>query len=376
MSLLSEEGKKTVHSFADWVNANSPEIPPEIDYKTGVGLDHGHGHDDHGHDDHGHDDHGHEEAHAHEEHADAHGHEEHGHGEHGHDEHGHGEHGEHGHEHAHFEPHEIVMPKREKKEKVKKEKAKPATAIEVWYRVFAVASGLLLAAVLLITVAMLPRFGADDAPAVNEVPERYLSSGLTETGAVNAVAGIILDYRAFDTLGESVVLFTATVTVIFLLQHMTRKRGEEKTADEVEHNEGIHSLPAQVVIGITFPFILLYGIYIVVNGHLSPGGGFSGGTILGGGLILAHLVFGEKYTERFITVKRCTQIMAGGLFVYIALKTYSILTGANGMESAIPLGTPGSIFSSGLILPLNICVGLVVACTIYALYNLFTSWRS
>ena len=53
-----------------------------------------------------------------------------------------------------------------------------------------------------------------------------------------------------------------------------------------------------------------------------------------------------------------------------------ILTGANGMESMIPLGTPGSIFSSGLIFPLNICVGLVVACTIFSFYSLFTDWKS
>jgi multicomponent Na+:H+ antiporter subunit B len=41
------------------------------------------------------------------------------------------------------------------------------------------------------------------------------------------------------------------------------------------------------------------------------------------------------------------------------------------METGIPLGTPGAILSSGLILPLNICVGLVVACTMYTFYAMF-----
>ncbi|MBR0173179.1 MAG: hypothetical protein IJQ21_10360 [Lachnospiraceae bacterium] len=361
---MSEDGKKTIRSFGDWVNANSAEIPPEIDYARGG--------DPKGPGVHGHDEHGHEGAHSHEEdhgHEEVHGHEE----DHGHEAHGHEAHG--GHEHAHFEPHEIVMPKRERRVRVKRGKM-PRTAVEEWYRVFAILSGLLLAAILLLTVIRLPRFGSTDAPAVNEVSRRYLEEGLTDTGAVNAVAGIILDYRAFDTLGESVVLFTASVTVIFLLQQAKRKQGEEKTADEIDVNAGVRSLPAKVIIKITFPFIVLYGIYVVLNGHLSPGGGFSGGTILGGALILSHSVFGERYTGRFINVGRCTQIMAAGLFVYIALKTYSILTGANGIASAIPLGTPGSIFSAGLILPLNICVGLIVSCTIYALYNLFTGWRS
>ena len=234
-----------------------------------------------------------------------------------------------------------------------------------------------MALVLLVTVAFLPRFGADDAPAVNDVTNRYLTEGLSDTGAVNVVAGIILDYRAFDTLGESVVLFTATVTVIFLLKQFKRTQGkDDRRMDDREHYEGMRSLPARVVFGITIPFILLYGIYIVVNGHLSPGGGFSGGTILGAALILTHLVFGERHTERFITVDRSMKVMAVGLFTYITLKTYHVLTGANGMESVIPLGSAGSIFSAGLIFPLNICVGLIVACTIYSLYHLFTSWKA
>ena len=435
MSLLSESGRATRQKFLDWVNADSFEIPQEIvfppkpddhghghdDHGDGHGHDdHGHGehcHDEHGHDDHGHDAHGHEEhaqeehaheEHAHEEHAhEEHGHEEHGHEEHGHDEHGHDEHGhdEHGHDehghHEHLDPPCVPQPSREevrkeqiaaanaKEEEALRERAeKVAAAVKVkeetpkapgvirGYTIAAIVCGVLVAAILLITVALLPQFGSETAPAVNEVSERYLAQGLTDTGAVNAVAAVILDYRAFDTLGESVVLFTATVTVIFLLKQFKRKGGGGVSLDDREHYEGMRSLPARVVFGITVPFILLYGIYIVVNGHLSPGGGFSGGTILGGALILTHLVFGERHTERFISVDLCTKVMAAGLFIYIALKTYHVLTGANGAESVIPLGSAGSIFSAGLIFPLNICVGLIVACTIYSLYHLFTSWKA
>ena len=56
---------------------------------------------------------------------------------------------------------------------------------------------------------------------------------------------------------------------------------------------------------------------------------------------------------------------------YAGLKSYSFYTGANHIESGIPLGTPGAILSSGFILPLNICVGLIVMCTMYAFYTLF-----
>lgn len=397
MSLLSESGRKTAQAFVDWVNADTLDIPPEIVYPPK--KDDHHGHDDHGHDDHGHEDaHGHgeqgheehcEETHAHEEGHGAEGHGHDGHGEaHGGDEHGHDDHGHHGtpslpqpsreevrrEQLADFRAKEEAR-QRERAEKVaaaqklREEAPKEADIVRA-YRLIAIMGGLLFAAILLVTVATLPRFGSPDAPTVNEVSRRYLERGLRETGAVNAVAGIILDYRAFDTLGESVVLFTATVAVFFLLQQLKRKDGEKTEGEEALYR-GIRSLPARVVLGMTFPLIILYGVYVIFNGHLSPGGGFSGGVILGGGLVLSHVVFGEAYARRFITVRRCVRIMAGGLFVYIGLKTSSILAGAGGIKYGFPLGTAGSIFSSGLIFPLNICVGVIVACTIYMLYNLF-----
>ena len=63
---------------------------------------------------------------------------------------------------------------------------------------------------LLLVVLSMPRFGDPEAPAINEVSQRYLEKGVEETGAVNAVAGMILDYRAFDTFGESTVCLLYT----------------------------------------------------------------------------------------------------------------------------------------------------------------------
>lgn len=84
-----------------------------------------------------------------------------------------------------------------------------------------------LVGVLLLTVSGLPRFGEDYPPA-EEVADRYIEKGLEETGATNFVAGMILDYRAFDTLGESFVLFTALNCVIVLLRRDKKEREEER----------------------------------------------------------------------------------------------------------------------------------------------------
>lgn len=234
-----------------------------------------------------------------------------------------------------------------------------------------------LIVLLIITVSYLPITGAADKPDNNEVSARYIEKGLQETGAVNIVTGMILDYRAFDTFGESNVLFVATITVLILLRldKKNDKSAGAVTQAMAETNDRVYEPKndaiLQKVAFILVPMIIIFGIYIILNGHLSPGGGFSGGAVIGAGMILYLNAFGFAKTERFFTEKTYKWICFCALTFYCLAKSYSFYTGANQIHSAIPLGTPGAIISSGLILPLNICVGLVVACTMYAFYALF-----
>ncbi len=84
---------------------------------------------------------------------------------------------------------------------------------------------------------------------------------------------------------------------------------------------------------------------------------FSGGAIIGAGLILYAVSFGERKAKKFFNFKIFTAITSGALLTYAGLKCYSFYTGANHLHSIISTGTPGAILSGGLILPLNICVG-------------------
>jgi multicomponent Na+:H+ antiporter subunit B len=223
---------------------------------------------------------------------------------------------------------------------------------------------------LLEAVSYLPTFGSADNPANNEVAARYIEKGLEETGAVNIVTGMILDYRAFDTLGESHVLFIATCTVLILLR--VDKKDDKDTAETDDRNyEPKNDIILQTAARILVPPIFIFGIYIILAGHLGPGGGFSGGAVIGAGLILYLNAFGFAKTERFFTAKTYRIMSFGALACYSLAKSYSFYTGANGIESVIPLGTPGAILSSGLILLLNICVGVVVAGTMYTFYCMF-----
>ena len=229
--------------------------------------------------------------------------------------------------------------------------------------------------VLLWTVASLPVTGVASNPDNNEVAARYIERGLQETGAVNIVTGMILDYRAFDTFGESCVLFIGSCCVLVLLRLDGNSKNENIRKMIAESNDR-HFEPKNDIIlqkcaCVLVPIIMIFGIYIVLNGHLSPGGGFSGGAVLGSGLILYLNAFGYEKMGKMFTEKLYRRTTLCALTFYCLAKSYSFFTGANHLESGIPLGTPGAILSSGLILPLNICVGLVVACTMYAFYTLF-----
>jgi len=79
----------------------------------------------------------------------------------------------------------------------------------------------------------LPGFGN---PVISQFPEapanRYISSGLSETGATNIVTAVILDYRGYDTLGEATVLFTAIWGALAIMRVFSRKKRGNKNEDK------------------------------------------------------------------------------------------------------------------------------------------------
>lgn len=246
--------------------------------------------------------------------------------------------------------------------------------VRTFRRIYPWMAGLLalvLVGFLLLAVLDLPPFGAADAPPHNEVMVRYVGEGMRETGAVNTVAGVILDYRAFDTLGESHVLFTASAAVLILLLTASHVEQEPRRIRDIMERDPILRNTARVMT----PVILLFGLYVILNGHLGPGGGFAGGAILGGGLILYTIAFGFARLERWLNYKSYCRVVVFCLCFYSLAKCYSFFCGANHLQTVFSPGTPGRILSAGLILPLNAAVGLVVACTLYGFYSVFQRGR-
>lgn len=256
---------------------------------------------------------------------------------------------------------EITLPKREEKQRLH--------GFLSWYPVASAVIGVILVGILLATVLVMPPFGEVSNPTNNEVPAHYLLHTREETGASNAVAGMILNYRGFDTFGESCVLFLAVSSVFILLlrdENNTSQKDLEQAQRQDRRRKRRQDVILQEAARLLSPFILLFGAYMLLGGHHSPGGGFSGGAVLGGALILYAAAFGQDAIRRFFNEKVYNTVRVIGLMLYAVLFGYYIFTGANGLDNHIPLEY------GGLILPIDIAVGLVVACTMYGFYAMFT----
>jgi len=181
--------------------------------------------------------------------------------------------------------------------------------------------------------------------ANESIPSHYITHTKNETGAVNAVTAIVVEYRGFDTLGEVTVLFTAATGVSFLLYKS--RGGKKRTEANLILKEGSK---------LVLPFILLTGAYIFIHGHLTPGGGFPGGAVIASGFLLMMLSYPKFFMkERAVSV---TESMAGITFAIVGL--LGMLLASSFLQNFIPLGDVGYLLSAGIIPIIYIAIGFKV----------------
>jgi len=120
------------------------------------------------------------------------------------------------------------------------------------------------------------------------------------------------------------------------------------------------------------PCIQLFGIYVIMYGHITPGGGFSGGTIIAASLILQHITFGKNNVHFIFRKEMALKLIGFSLILYSTIKGYSFF-GSQFHLPHPPIGVPGNLFSGGFILPLNILIGVTVSSTFYVIFTLFSN---
>ena len=184
--------------------------------------------------------------------------------------------------------------------------------------------------------------------ALSPVSAHYIANGSKELGGANIVTSVVVTYRGLDTLGEVTVLFAAAAVVGLLI-----KLSKDSNPVRKEGSELLKTGSALLV-----PLITLFGIYVFVNGHLTPGGGFQGGAIIATGLVLNILANpNNKFGHTLYSI---IESISGG--TYIAIGLIGLTLGANNFldNRIIPLGEYGTLISAGIIPVIYILIGLKV----------------
>ncbi len=137
-------------------------------------------------------------------------------------------------------------------------------------------------------------------------------------------------------------------------------------ASENMHTEGM-SLIVKTITRLSVGLILLYGIYIVLHGHLSPGGGFAGGVIIALSFVHLVLAFGKTSAFRTLSESRTATLESLGalLFLAIALAGFS---GGHFFANVLPKGEPHDLLSAGTIPLSNIAICFKVAGGLFAIF--------
>jgi len=193
-----------------------------------------------------------------------------------------------------------------------------------------------------VVLANIP-FGVDKADVANH----YVRNGARETGAVNIVTAVVVAYRGFDTLGEVTVLFIAAVGVGAVLLPASRPAAEEKTEASLIVRTGSRVL---------FPFIILLGAYILVHGHLTPGGGFQGGAVIASGFLLLYLAWPGQGAAR----KAFSAVESLSGLAFVAVGILGIVYGVGFLGNFLPLGVRNELLSAGVIPIIYVAIGLKV----------------
>ena len=178
--------------------------------------------------------------------------------------------------------------------------------------------------------------------------KKYVEDGPDELGAANLVTSVIVTYRGLDTLGEVAVLFIATAGVGFFL----RREGEKTPRKKRGSSQILQSGTA-----FLFPLILVFGVYIFVHGHLTPGGGFQGGVVIASGMVL--LLLSRVSTKVNDTVLHLVESLSGAAYVIIGV--LGLVLAAGFLDNRfLDLGEFGRVLSAGAIPLIYSFVGLKV----------------
>jgi multicomponent Na+:H+ antiporter subunit B len=218
-----------------------------------------------------------------------------------------------------------------------------------------------LAALFAWAIAGLPAFGDYRGPygfVLNRVvvPLRHTT---------NVVMGTTFDVRGIDTMGEEFILFAAVLGVTLLLRDETRSRQAERRT---------RRLPADAVrlVGVVMIGVgLLVGLWLMAFGYITPGGGFQGGVLFAGAVLLLYVVGSHRDYRPFRDEEVVDPLEALGVGGYVVVGLAALVSGAAFLTNLFGPGVTGTLVSSGSIAVLNWASAIAVSCAVLLLFAEF-----
>lgn len=189
----------------------------------------------------------------------------------------------------------------------------------------------------------------------------YVTTGVAELGAPNVVTGILITYRGFDTLGEVAVLFMVAASVGLLLQGGSPREGTAPRA------------PSEIVTtgaNVLLPLIFVFGAYVIVNGHLSAGGGFQGGAIVASAVML--MLVARPGRTLNVALLSVVESFAGVFYVGLGILGL-VLAGGFLDPRFMPKGEFGAFVSAGAIPLISALLGIKVGAELSVIIDRFRS---
>ena len=240
-----------------------------------------------------------------------------------------------------------------------------------------------------------PEWADPASPASMHVSPHYIEKTMEETSVPNIVTAVLADYRGYDTMFETAVIFSAGVVCFLLLRIFLRNAPEErlyrhvltgvtiriKRGGRLPYSEDFkridtlwtpHDLIIKTISRLLIPFIQLFGLYVIAHGHHSPGGGFQGGVILGASIILLAISYDLRTALRRIREKVDAILCAAGVFIYAGTGALCLLLGFNFLDysalASVLHVDPVTARSHGILI-VEIGVGITVMATMIWIYK-------
>ncbi|MBU1003381.1 MAG: Na(+)/H(+) antiporter subunit B [Proteobacteria bacterium] len=256
---------------------------------------------------------------------------------------------------------------------------------------------LLLGIVLMAITADFPRWGDPLSPASTYLSPHFIEKTMEETSVPNIVTAVLGDYRGYDTMFETTVVFCAGAACFFILGSFGREEDDKiryfrhrdtgvvlkvqphgtrpsSRADfeRIDPTWTPYDFIISRVAGLMIPFIQLFGLYVVAHGHHSPGGGFQGGVILAASFLLLALSHNMRTLSARISNKVLGLMSASGVLIYAGWGALALAFGGNFLDYSV-LGVllgldPIAARSMGIMI-VEIGVALTVMSTMIIIYN-------